>query len=170
MFELIFGLAFLTISAIVIVPVIITGEAIELMFVFLIFPIVGIIMFVIGLIKVIRDAKTSIKGEVCYASISDLFATNKSINESSVMKAVFNVYLESEHRVVEVEEEIGVRADRYPIGSYVKVKYYNNDINVLEHIEEQEVPSYALERIKVKDVTTGDIIVVDGVKYKRIEE
>ena len=170
MFELMFGIVFLLVSALIIVPIFLSGEGTWIILLFLIFPIVGVCMFVIGLRRVIRNARTAARGTVCYASIEDVFATDKSINDAPIMKAAFNVYLESEHRVVEVEEEIGLNPDKYPIGSYVKVKYYNNDINIIEPITENEVPSYALERIKVKDITTGDIIVVDGVKYKRMEE
>ena len=171
MFELLFGLFFLIVSAITLVPLFLS-DALSGLFglIFLIFPIFGFIFFFIGLVKVIRNIKTAAKGEECYASILDVFATNKSINGAPIMRATFKVYIESIHQVIEVEEDIGILAYKYPVGSYVIVKYYNNDVNVISHIEEQEVPSYALSYIKVDKPAVSDIIEIDGVKYKRIEE
>lgn len=172
MFELIFGSIFLIVSAFTVLPMFLTNDFATLGFglIFLIFPIIGFIFFFIGLMKVIRNIRTAAKGEECYASIVDVFPTNKSINDAPVMRATFKVYVESIHQVVETEEDVGINPFKYSPGIYVVVKYYNNDVNILRIVEEQEVPNYALSYIKIDKPELSDIIEIDGVKYKRIEE
>lgn len=172
MFELIFGSIFLIVSAFTVLPMFLINDfaALGFRFIFLIFPIIGFIFFFIGLMKVIRNIRTTAKGEECYASIVDVFPTNKFINGAPVMRATFRVYAESIHQVVEIEEDVGINPFKISPGVYVAVKYYNNDVNILRIVEEQEVPSYVLSYIKIDKPKLSDIIEIDGVKYKRIDE
>ena len=132
------------------------------------FFLIGIISFLYGLFRAIRNARISIKGEDCYASVENYYETNVYINGYPVMQFEFNVYVESTHMVEKVTEKISGDPDRYPIGSYVRVKYYNHKIKVIGPVNDMDVPSYARDRIKVKE-TNMEVIEVDGKKYRRIE-
>ncbi len=168
MFELIFGLLFTIISTIILIVFLASGESnIIVLLVCGLFLIIGLIFMIKGLIKIIKDILTSKKGEECYGCVKDIQETGEYVNGAPIYKAEFNVYVESEYRTFELSEKIGMKPEKYPIGSYAKLKYYDNDINIIESIEETSIPEEIKEKIKV-DKMIDEIIEIDGIKYKRM--
>lgn len=167
MFELIFGLFFVLLP--IIVSIIITKTSGPSTFVGIIcgiLLIVGIVFIILGLIKIIKNFLTSKKGEECYGCVKEIKESGKYINNYPIYKAEFNVYVESTCEKIEIEEEIGTKPEKYPIGSYVKVKYYNKDINIIDKLDENLIPEEIKQKIKVE--VTNETIEIDGIKYKRM--
>ena len=149
MFELLFGSFFALLS--VIVSIIITKTSGPSTFVGTIcgiFLITGIALIILGLIKIIKNYLTSKKGEECYGCVKDIKETGKYINDNPIYKAKFSVFVESLYEVKEIEEDLGKSKEEYPVGTYVKVKYYNDDINIIEKLEEDRVPEEIKQKIK----------------------
>ena len=63
---------------------------------------------------------------------------------------------------------------KYPTKSYVKVKYYQGDINIIEGLNSiKDVPMATQRYFKEYEdfrEQAEDIIIVNGKKYKRIDE
>ena len=110
-----------------------------------IFWIIGIIMLTVGIKKEKRDKKTEQYGEECYGKIMNVYPSGTYVNNRAEFKADFKIYITSERMIKTISETIGFNPVDYPINGYVKVKYYENDINV----ESVMLPKreYALEYI-----------------------
>lgn len=169
MFELIFGLFFAILPTIILIVITKVGEF--NLFATLIcgmFLTIGIIFIIKGLIKIIKDILTSKKGEECYGCVENIKETGEYVNGQPIYKSDFVIYVESEYTTKKISEKIGMNPERYPIGSFVKAKYYDNDINILDKIDEINIPEEIREKIKVEVSPTNEIIEIDGVKYKRM--
>lgn len=112
-----------------------------------IFLLIAVILIIYGLIKVIRNAMTETSGEKCYGIISGLKPTNTSIMDKPILNAVVNLYVESENKVLTIEESIGLDSDKYAIGTFVELKYYKGDINFVGVIDKTLVPANAMEHL-----------------------
>ncbi len=186
MFEIIFGVIWLSItglvtlgfysgtaSSITVNGQLVSQEEFNLMLwpkIFLgIFWVIGIIMIIVGLRKIIKNAQTEKFGEVCYGRIIDIMRTGTLVNNVPELKAVVQVFIESEGRLDTIEEVIGLATNRkYNIGDYIEGKYYNGDINIDSYIPETVMPLHIQEKLRnIKINTSEDEIIVDGVKYVR---
>lgn len=130
---------------------------------------VGIIMIVVGLRKIIKNAQTEKFGEVCYGRIIDIRRTGARVNNVPELKAIIMVYIESIGSVEEIEEVIGLATKRkYNVGDYIEGKYYNGDVNIDSYIPENIIPLHIQDKLKDLRINTNeDEIMVDGVKYVR---
>lgn len=142
MSELIFGIVWLilvvpmSISVIIIQPSVIAF--------FSIFYIVGICFVVRGVKRVTADKKTDKNGEICYGRIKNISSTGTSVNGRQELKATICSYIPSLNEEKILDEVIGFDYNKYAIGDYVKLKYYNNDVNIIEKVSNQEVPQNVL--------------------------
>ena len=172
MFELVFGFVWLLITAPVTFAFFLSTDQadtnIVAVLLFLsVFWIIGILMLIKGLIKVIRNILTAKNGKYYIGKIIEVYPSGNSVNGRSLYNAEITFYIDSENEIKTLKETVGYSEDKYPIGSYVKVKYYKNDINIIEAIEDESLVPYKLKDIKVDN--DEDIIEQNGHKYKRID-
>ena len=105
-----------------------------------IFWIIGIIILGLGIKKYKQDKATENFGQECYAKIVNVYPSGTRINNRMEFKADFLVYVPMRGNVIKVAEIIGFNPVDYPVNSYAKVKYYNNDINFIENLSIDRVP------------------------------
>lgn len=105
-----------------------------------IFWIIGIAFLVIGIKKYKTDKNTEEYGEECFAKIRSVYFSGTVVNNRREYKADFLVYIPSERRVKKISETIGFDPMDYPENGYVKVKYYQDDINIKETLSVDFVP------------------------------
>ena len=72
------------------------------------------------------------KGEECFALIKNVYPSRNSTNRLIEYKADILIYLESQNKVIEITKIIGQDANKYPEKLYVKLKYLNNEINIID--------------------------------------
>lgn len=178
MFNLIFGLCFAMFSLVFLVAFISSGVVNEGFTFSLLFPltiigiflIVGLGIFIRGVKQIITNRKTSLRGEECYAILKEIMPTGSRINGMPELKGTFLVYILSLNKTEMIEEIIGFNMFKYKVNDYVKVKYYDGDINVLEIVGHDLVPSNVRRKLGESDNTFQDeIIQVNGHTYKRID-
>lgn len=138
---------------------------------------VGIFFIIKGIRKILEDGRTEAYGEETFAQLIDLFPTGFFINGIPEIKGVFCVYMPLEN-TTEIINEV-VRFDNaliYPIGSFFIVKYFNGDINIQKKISVGEIPNEIKEKLD-NDILSKEyleknsgVIMIDGVKYKKVEE
>lgn len=150
-----------------------------------IFWLVGIFLIVTGLRKLIRDGRTEKQGEICYGMVENVYPSGSYVNGQPLYKADVLVFIPSENREATISENIGFKSYDYPVQSFVKVKYFNNDINIKERLSLEKVPldikerfisnrtqpieNYQVTNTNITQGPTPDLIVVDGVTYKRVD-
>ncbi len=189
MFELIFGIFFELIT----LPIYFmfmfdnTGSPRWLTFVFPLFIAIGFVMIIKGVVEIVRNIKTSKLGEEAYGRVVNIKGNGQYLNDAPILVADVKVYVKSLNQVIDCSEEVGIGMPKYDMGEYVKVKYYNKDINFIEKVDVNSIPldikNFIFEEAPVKsdvpeEVHQGpivyfeseDIVIVDGVKYKRISE
>ena len=113
------------------------------MFILGIFWIIGLIILCIGLKKIIRNANTNKYGEECFGLVCDIYNSGAYINDVPELKSDVLVYIPSLNETKVMSEIIGIGQPQYVVGSYVRLKYYNDDINFDGIIAEHELPSAA---------------------------
>lgn len=130
--------------------------------------IVGLYMFIKGFIKIIRNRNTSKKGEECFAMVEGVSETGKLSDGKPIYKASFIVYVDSIFETRRVYETIGVNPSKYPLGCFVKVKYYAGDINILNIVYDESIISDEIKQKIRNDVSpVQDEVIVDGDRYIR---
>lgn len=141
-----------------------------------IFWIIGIFFIIKGAKKIFIDKKTSVLGEETFARIINMYPSGASVNNIPEIKADFCVYIPSSNNTEIISEILGLNVVKYSIGSYVSVKYYEGDINITSLISEEQVP-YGIKEKLNSDILTKeylekneDVILVDGVKYKKVDD
>lgn len=97
---------------------------------------IGVWLTYKGIKKVVANKKTDMYGELCYGLITERRFNGNSINDVRQYDAYVKVYIESEGRFIEAHETIGSALNKYPVGSFYAVKYFEDDINF-----EYQVPS-----------------------------
>lgn len=134
---------------------------------------VGIHLTVKGYKKIKADKETKLYGELCYGIISNIYESGAYVNDNPEYKADLLVYISSRREVELVSEVIGFDYNKYEIGTCVKLKYYNGDINIesvesnnaLPYDAEAEIKRYK-EHYKI-NLPSDDTIIIDGVEYVR---
>lgn len=130
--------------------------------VFGMFGIIGLIIFIAGIIEVIKNWKTNVKGEECFGKIHNIYPTGTYVNGVPELKAEVLVYIPSLNETKLLSEIIGVGAFEYQQTSYVKVKYYNNDINIIGIVHLSELPVHIKDKIAMNETNSNNQIdVVD---------
>lgn len=170
MFWLLFGSIFLTVAIFIFIMCLFLNFLNIFIIIFLIpFFVIGLITFIMGLSKYLKDKATDKNGEECFGCVNKVEPSNMYINDNPVFKAEFKIYIQSEHSVKLVTDDIGTDYSKFPVGSFAKLKYYNGDINVVGSISPIEVPDNIMKQIQVATVYKEDIIEVNGAKYKRVD-
>lgn len=175
MFELIFGIIWTLFSSIFVFVTFIS-EDVPLLFKFMmcIFLIIGIIMIIKGLQKVIKNMKTNNYGEICYGYIQNVYPDGSYVNGMPEYKADILTYIPSTNSTETISEIIGFNPMKYPTDSYVIGKYYEGDINLEEIVNNfEQLPinvQNCFSNIEEEKKKIEDIVVINGVRYKRIEE
>ena len=146
MFELIFGIIWLTITSMVAIPFLLigisdTGMPILFFIVFFgIFYAIGITMLRKGLKNVARNKATDKNGFKTYGLITNIYGTNQYVNDCEQLKADVIFVTDDNDKINKCSEVIGFDWDKYGIGDYVHIKYFQNDINILGKAYMQSVP------------------------------
>jgi len=184
MFDLIFGLFWESITLIFTLIIVLDLKSsndpanILILLSIIVFNGFGIYLLVKGLKKILDNKNTNKLGEECYGYIIEIAPNGNYINGYPQLNAKTVVYIKSEGNVKEIAEYSGTETSKYNIGEYVKVKYYNGDINFIERADENSIPNYIKDKIYCKIDThpqpivyyeSEDIVQVDGVRYKRID-
>ena len=135
MFDLIFGLFWLTFSLVFFalwnfVPADSqSGPAGFANVIIVLFIVIGAVITYKGFKKIIANRKTEKYGEVCYGLITSLRVNGTVINGVSQYDAYLKIFVESKGTFVDVHETIGSKTAQFPVGTYYAVKYFENDIN-----------------------------------------
>jgi len=175
MFELIFGLIWTLFSSIFVV-VMFLAEDVPPFFILIIalFIIIGVFLFIKGLLKVIKNIKTNKYGEVCYGYINNIYPDGSYVNGSPEYKADIYTYIPSTNTTENISEIIGFDSLKYPVESYIVGKYYEGDINIEKRLDSfQELPlnaQYCFNNIEEQKKASENIIIINGQKYQKIDE
>lgn len=146
MFEVLFGLVWITfITGAIVVSIFgqsasSSGIPIFVYPIFALFEFIGIFIFTRGLKKIIKDRKTQKYGTHCYGVISDIVQTGASVNGNPEYKAVIDFVNPNTQQLDTLEEIVGFNYNKYHINSYVLCKYYEGDVNIIDQISDAQVP------------------------------
>lgn len=177
MFELCFGIFWCLITLLCTIPIFKSSEGIDLFLILFvgIFWFIGIFLLVKGLKKVIANHNTEKLGEECYAMIRNIYPNGNSANGAPEFNADLLVYVSSKNTMEQVSERIGFNAFKYQLNTFIKGKYYSGDINIEETIDYNSIPLNIRPNFdhlisnNTKQIAE-DIITINGVKYKKIDE
>lgn len=149
-FEFQFGIIWTTFLAFITLIVIYTifsgdaGNIFALPF-FAFFWYIGISMLKSGYKKMQADVATEDFGEECFGRICKLSSTGSS-NGNTYYSATIIAYLPKEGIVKFFNEDIGYNCYEFPEGTYLRLKYFQDDANIKEIVNENIIP----EKIKNK--------------------
>lgn len=144
---------------------------------FITFEVIGFYLLISGLKQIIKNRKTEKHGTQCFGMICDIQKTGAYSNGKAEYKAKV-YFINPETRGIEkLEEIIGFDYNKYQIGSYIKCKYYQDDINISDQIQDYEVPEYIREYLDVYRPTPDisdiefssdrEYVIIDGVRYRK---
>lgn len=119
---------------------------------------IGIYVLKNGLKKMKADIATENFGEECFGRIYELSSAG-STNGNTFYRANIIAYLPNEGIVKTFQEDIGYNFYEFPEGSYVRLKYFQDDVNIIEIANENIIP----EKVKSKLVIPEKRNEVDGV-------
>ena len=136
---LMIGTILLTI-AVVSTMLILNGDADISLIYILPFWVTGVYFFYKGAMK---NENTETFGEICYGRVVKNVSDNNFTEHDSYMY----VYIPSLFKLRLLRECIGKDYIKYPPGIYVKLKYYNNDINIEEIVTKEQVPPEILKKL-----------------------
>lgn len=140
---------------------------------FAIFWIIGLSFLFKGLKKLFANTATTISGKETYGYVVDIMDSNCYVNGRPVYNVKIAI-IEQGGQFGEYIESSGMDYNKYPIGSYVKVKHHKKDINILGEAREYDVPlklkNYIEEKYSTKigmgtEIAGEDVIYIDGIKY-----
>lgn len=122
--------------------IVISSETVSLSTIlFLLIVILAGLSFIIKkLKKIILDHKTEKFGEDSYAYIKNIYPKENNTNSRPLYQGYFIVYIPSKNKTEKITEKVGYDALKYQIGTFVKVKYYNGDINIKEVTDYNALP------------------------------
>ena len=138
-----------------------------------IFWIIGLAFLIKGLKKLFANMATNFVGKETYGYVVDIINSNGYVNGNPVYNVKIAI-LQKNRQFEEYIETSGLDYDKYPIGTYVKVKHHKNDINILGDAREYDVPlelknyveeRYIIERQRENEAKGEDVIYIDGVRY-----
>ena len=177
MLELFFGIFWCLLTLLFTIPVFTSSGGIDLFLILFvgIFWAIGIFLLVKGLKKVIANHNTEKLGEECYAMIKNIYPNGNRVNGAPEFNADFLVYVSSKNTIEKVGESVGFNAFKYQPNTFIKGKYYNGDINIKETIDYNSIPLNVRPNFdhlisNNTNQTTEEIITVNGVKYKKMDE
>ena len=131
---------------------------------------IGIGLIVKGAKQIIRDRKTDVNGIDTYGFILKTFTTGNSINNLPELKAEILTYLEDERTVKVFEEVVGYDSDKYNMGTYLRLKQFEDDINIVEVVTRDLIPDYILDELDIHiDKLLPKTTEIGGVKYVRAD-
>lgn len=118
-----------------------------------IFLAIGLFVTFLGVRKYIMDVKTEKFGELCYGLVQRVKISGKDSEDGKYIKARVKVYIQSYDVVDEAEEEVlcekSTDENDYAEGDFVRVKYYNGDINFVSKIASPfDIPEEVRERLE----------------------
>ena len=114
----------------------------------------GLIVLVLGIKKVTRDYLTNKKGIEKYGLVID--SVKRTTNGNGVTNThyyVLTILIVENSGFVNKYKEVNV--SKYDIGSYVRVKHYKKDINIINSVSYDLVPEdirYKLEEYNNKKI------------------
>ena len=104
------------------------------------------------------------------------------INHRPMYNIDVDVYIPSKQTMITITEEIGMDIGKYPLESIVKIKYYNNDINIKEVVDYNSIPLNIRDYFEKYESSTNtqttnvntstevaDVVTINGVQYKRMD-
>ena len=176
MFKFKFGL-FWTLFTMVLSGIMITAfmntitEALVPLILFLLFFLsIGIFIMFLGRKEIKRDKQTEEFGEITYGRISNFVPTGAYVNGTPELAVEIIAYVPETGTTQTFKETIGFGTPKYSMGGFLRLKYYNGDVNIDASVDEREVPTIALEEIgKVFVVGAEDgVIEISGEKYVKM--
>ena len=149
----------------------------------LVFDGIGIFMLVKGIKQYKKDKNTEKHGDIKYAIVLDVFPNGSYVNNRPQYSGKFGI-LDDDDIHETYEEIIGFNPD-IDIGEFVKVKCYNDDINIVEKVLESALPfeakncnnfiDFSKEVLQTKEANgsieylSDDEIVINGERYKKAD-
>lgn len=119
------------------------------LFIFLmIFEVIGLVFLFSGIKQVVIDKKTDKYGNMTYGQIIHIYGTGSEYNGKEELQAEILVYLPTENKTKKINEIIGFPPLEYNVGDFVQLKIYENDVNVVRVVLENEIPNTILTLLK----------------------
>ena len=115
---------------------------------FLLFEVIGIKMIRSGAKIVIADKNTEKYGNIVFGRILDISETGSYSNEKAELKATILAYIPEEGGTRTFSEMIGYSTNGYHQGSFLLLKHFEDDVNIIQELQESSVPANALEKLK----------------------
>ena len=112
-----------------------------------VFVLIGLGVTSIGVVKVVRDMMTKIKGTETMGVVIGIKESGSVVNGRPELKAVVMVLMEN-GCFDRFEEIIGFDYNKYRLGDYISVKQYNKDINILGKVDETIISYGVLEKLE----------------------
>ncbi len=155
MFEIMFGLIWTAISLLIFIVMLSTGSVFGILFM-LIFVAIGLFVLWTGVKKLKANKDTDIHGVETYGIVVDIRPSGSSVNGRDILNA--DVVIVEETGVTgRYTESIGTSYNKYRIGEYVFVKYYNDDINIINKAEATIVPEHIKEKLASEGYIGGQV-------------
>jgi len=107
--------------------------------IFSLFLLLGLFLIAKGLLKIIRNFRTSIYGKEYYGIIVNIFPNGVKVNGHPELDAEVLISIDN-RKILRLRDTIGFDWNKYTLQDYVKVKYYKNDINILHKVEDYTLP------------------------------
>ena len=119
----------------------------------LIFTIVGLLLIIFELKSIIVNSITDSKGIICYGIIQEVGDATLEVNHEKISFPVKVSVCMDNGMIKDFRDNIEDK-NKYSRGTIVKVKYYKNDINIIDKIESfNEIPNDAQDALKyINDV------------------
>jgi len=139
---------------------------------FAVFWIIGLAMLFKGFKKLFANVATSSIGRETVGYVLDVVDSHCYVNGNPVWDAKI-IFLDSNNSVKTVSESVGLDYDKYPIGSFVMIKYHKDDVNIIGKASEYDAPM-ALKNLIADTIQNNEIsgvdtaaeeIYIDGVRY-----
>ena len=137
MFLFKFGLAW-TAFSLAIFFICLAGGAWEGILFIGIFIAIGFWMIANGYKQIKKDRDTDKYGKFTYGRILNISPTGSYVNNNPELKA--SVLFVKDGLDYVYNEIIGFDQNKYRSGQYVKIKHYNDDVNILGVVSEQSIP------------------------------
>ena len=128
---------------------------------------IAIVFIVKGVKKVNANKRTEMHGEDTFGFLLKIKESGLYVNNTPELEGTFLVYVSSLNKVVEITETIGFDDSRYRISPYVRLKYFEGDINIEDILIEEMVPEYIRKRFEQAKHTTTNIIFGNGLNFDK---
>ena len=176
-----FGLLWLIITTLFTIPILISQNNLDIFLILfiLLFWAIGIFFVTKGIKKIITNRKTEKYGEDCFGRVKNIYQNGTMINHRPMYNIDVDVYIPSKQTMITITEEIGMDIGKYPLESIVKIKYYNNDINIKEVVDYNSIPLNIRDYFEKYESSTNtqttnvntstEVADINGVQYKRMD-